>query len=32
VLDDPAVQRFLAGRSVIVLATVQADGSLLART
>ncbi len=29
-LDDPAIQRFLAGKDVVVLATVQADGAPLA--
>ena len=29
-LDDPAVQRFLAGKDVVILATVQPDGSPLA--
>jgi PPOX class probable F420-dependent enzyme len=29
-LDDPAVQRFLARKDVVILATVQADGAPLA--
>ena len=29
-LDDPAIQRFLAGKEVVVLATLQPDGAPLA--